>query len=604
MHKLSDTVDRKFIDSIDVSDWEIESDEGWVSISHIHKTIPYAEWIIKTSNSELICADTHILFDENLNEIFAKDLIPNKSFVMCKSGAELVISVEETTNKSNMFDVTVDSNNHRFYSGEFLSHNSQTTIGYVLWSSLFKDTQNIVILANKGSLARDLLDRYQRSYENLPMFLQQGVVIWNKGNIELENGSKVTAAATSSSAVRGGSYTHVILDEFAHVHNNLAEEFFTSVYPVISSGEKTKITIISTPNGMNLFYKIFTDAKAGKNDYSCIDVHWTQVPGRDEKWKEEFIRNTSVRQFAQEIECSFLGSTNTLISGEKLACLPYKEPVGEYSNMTIYEQPIKEIKDEYSEKIISTDHLYAITVDVSEGKNLDYSAFSIFDVSAIPYKQVAVYRNNNISPMIFPAIIKGCAEYYNDAHVLVEINNNPQVADVLQEDLGYENVFRVSSGNKKAQTISLRSGKTFSGLKMSPLVKRVGCSSLKTLIENDKLIINDFETISELTTFVLDGPTYRAEEGCNDDLAMTLVIFAWLASQKLFKEIVSNDIKRQLQMEYFEEFDDEDMLPVIGPTNGTQLDFYQEEGTLWVNASPGNRSDDIYKELFDNFFRG
>lgn len=479
------------------------------------------------------------------------------------------------------------------------SGKSQTTIAYILWVSLFKDTQNIVILANKGSLARDLLDRYQRSYENLPMWLQQGVVVWNKGSLELENGSKVSAAATSSSAVRGGSYTHVVLDEFAHVHNNLAEEFFTSVYPVISSGEKTKITIISTPNGMNLFYKLFTDAKAGRNDYACIDVHWSEVPGRDEKWKDEFIRNTSARQFAQEIECSFLGSTNTLISGEKLATLAYKDSVGTFSNMVIYEQPIKEKYDEDTGKIINKDHLYAISVDVSEGKNLDYSAFSVFDISGMPYKQVARYRNNNIAPMLYPSVIKACAEYFNNAHVLVEINNNPQVADLLVEDLGYDNVLRVFTGNKKPQTLSMKGGRGVAqGVKMTPLVKRQGCSTLKTLIENDKLIVNDFETISELTTFVQEGPSYKAEEGCNDDLAMTLVIFAWMASQKLFKEIVDHDLRKQLQLEEFD-YIEEEQLPIIEQDNPLGTTFFVEDGVVWTDS----KSNEPYKEIFDHYFR-
>lgn len=480
------------------------------------------------------------------------------------------------------------------------SGKSQTTIAYILWVSLFKETQNIVILANKGSLARDLLDRYQRSYENLPMWLQQGVVVWNKGNIELENGSKVSASATSSSAVRGGSYTHVVLDEFAHVHNNLAEEFFTSVYPVISSGEKTKITIISTPNGMNLFYKLFTDAKAKRNDYACVDVHWSEVPGRDQKWKEDFIRNTSERQFAQEIECSFLGSTNTLISGEKLATLAYKEPVGKMQDMVIFEQPVKELYDDDTGRVVNKDHLYAMTVDISEGKNLDYSAFNIYDVSGMPYKQVARYRNNNIPPMLYPTIIKSCAEYYNNAYVLIELNNNPQVADLLVEDLGYENVLRVFTGNKKPQMLSMKGGKGVTpGVKMTPLVKRQGCSTLKTLIENDKLIINDFETISELTTFVQEGPSYKAEEGCNDDLAMTFVLFGWLASQKLFKDIVDHDVRKQLQLEEFD-YVEEETLPVIAPPN-PDIVYFIEDDAVWVEGN--NLGLDPYKQLFDDSFK-
>lgn len=318
MHKLSDTIERKFIDSLDLNnEWEIESDEGWVPITQIHKTVPYTEWNIRTKNNELICADTHILFDENFHEVFAKDLIPEKSFIMCRDGPELVIKVIKTDKESNMYDITVDSDNHRFYSNNILSHNSVTTIAYVLWSSLFKDHQNIAILANKGALARDLLDRYQRAYENIPKWLQQGVVIWNKGNIELENGSKVVASSTSSSAIRGGSFTHVILDEFAHIHNNLAESFFNSVYPVISSGETSKITIISTPSGLNHFFKLFSDAKAKRNDYACIDIHWTRVPGRDNKFREEVIRNTSLRQWQQEFE-SCCENTTIEIDGQEM----------------------------------------------------------------------------------------------------------------------------------------------------------------------------------------------------------------------------------------------------------------------------------------------
>lgn len=479
------------------------------------------------------------------------------------------------------------------------SGKSTTTIGYVLWATLFNNNYSVAFLANKGSLAIELLDRYQKMFESLPLFLQQGVVYFNKGSVEIENGSKVIAAATSSSSIRGNSFSHVILDEFAHVGNNLAEEFFMSVYPVISSGETTKLTMISTPNGLNLFYKIFTDAKAQRNDYHCIDVHWTMVPGRDEKWKDDFIRNTSLRQFQQEIECNFLGSTNTLVSGEKLATLAYKEPVNKFSDMIIFEEPIKYALDDDTGKPISGDHLYAICVDVSEGKNLDYSAFSVIDISSMPYKQVAIYRNNNIPPMLFPSVIKVCAEYYNNAHVLVEINMNPQIADILCEDLGYENVLRVFTGNKKPQVLSMKGGRGVAqGLKMTPLVKRIGCSTLKTLIENDKLIIQDFESISELTTFVVNGPSFAAEEGCNDDLAMTLVIFSWMTTQRMFKDIVAHDLRKQLQIEHFD-FADEEMLPVIAPTNGLEGNYFVEDDSVWVATS----AKDPYQEIFDHYFR-
>jgi hypothetical protein len=474
-----------------------------------------------------------------------------------------------------------------------------TSVSYILWLSLFNSDQNIAILANKGDLAREILDRYQLAYENLPLWLQQGVKVWNKGNIELENGSKVLASATSSNAIRGGSFTLVFLDEFAFVPPNIAEKFFTSVYPVISSGKTTKMIIVSTPNGMNLFYKMWTDALGKRNDYKTFSIHWSMVPGRDEKFKEDTIKNTSLRQWQQEFETEFLGSTNTLISGEKLATISYKDEINDFSGMKIYEEPIKEFFDEEGNQVTRT-HMYAMTVDVSEGRNLDYSAFSVFDVSTMPYKQVARFRDNTISPLLYPNILQMCAVYYNNAYVLIEINNNPQVAEILQNDLEYENVMRVVSGNKKAQTLSSGFGNGMAlGLKMSPLVKRMGCSTLKTLIEMDKLIINDFETYSELTTFVSNSNSYEAEEGCNDDLAMTLVIFGWLSTQKYFKEIVDHDIRKQLQLEKFNISDDDDILPIIDKWSGLEVPFFVSEDTVWIETKDKDPYEKLLKELLD-----
>jgi hypothetical protein len=475
-----------------------------------------------------------------------------------------------------------------------------SSVSYILWMSLFNADQNIAILANKGDLAQEILDRFQLAYENLPMWLQQGVKVWNKRSIELENGSKVLASATSSNAIRGGSFTCVFLDEFAFVPSNIAEGFFTSVYPVISSGKSTKMIIVSTPNGMNLFYKMWTDSVAKRSEYKNFSIHWSMVPGRDEKFKEQTIKNTSLRQWQQEFECDFLGSTNTLISGEKLATLVYKNPINKYSDALIYEEPIKETYDEETGEQISKDNTYVICVDVSEGKNLDYSAFSVVNISTMPYRQVAIYRNNSIPPMLFPTIIKAVAQYYNNAFVLIEINNTPQIADLLLEDLEYDNVLQVSSGNKKAQTVTInRGGKNIArGVKMSPLVKRMGCSTIKTLVENDKLILNDFETISEFTTFVINGPSFSAEEGCNDDLAMTLVIFGWLVTQKFFKEMVEIDIRKQLQMEHFN-YIEEEQLPMGEISTGREISHFVEDGAVWVESIYTDPYGDILKNLID-----
>jgi hypothetical protein len=461
-----------------------------------------------------------------------------------------------------------------------------TSVAYLLWLTLFSDSQNIAILANKGSLARDILSKYQLAYENLPMWLQQGVVTWNKGNVELENGSKIIAASTSSSAVRGGSFNVVFLDEFAFVPANIANEFFTSVYPVISSGTTTKIIIVSTPNGMNLFYKLWMDAIGKKNGYKTFQIHWSMVPGRDEAWKEETIKNTSEEQFRQEFECEFLGSTNTLISGSKLAQLAYLEPIAKHDNLEIYEMPIREDENE-----TTLAHMYAITVDPSEGRNLDASCFSVIDISSVPYKQVAKYNSASIPPVLFPTIIYNTAKLYNNAYVLVEINNTPQIADTLHQDLEYENVVKIETGNKKAQSMGAGFGRGSQlGIKMSPQVKRIGCSNLKTLIENNKLIINDFDTISQLTTFVSSHNSFKAEEGSNDDIVMTLVLFSWMTTQQYFKEIVNHDLRKQMQLEMLNQSDEE--IPSFGLfDDGMDKKYVVEGGDVWLS-----------REDSDNFF--
>jgi hypothetical protein len=470
-----------------------------------------------------------------------------------------------------------------------------TTVAYLLWTILFKDSQSVAVLANRGETARGILGKLQLAYENLPMWLQQGVVEWNKGRVELENGSVIIASSTSGSAARSGSFNIVFLDEFAFVPANIATDFITSVYPVITAGTKTKIIIVSTPNGMNLFYKIWTDAVNKNNNYVPFEVHWSMVPGRDEDWKEETIRNTSEYQFRQEFETEFLGSSNTLISGKKLQSMTYSQPIAQHDKMVIYEQPIKGNDDDVK------DHLYCMTVDVSEGRNLDSSAFSVFDISTTPYKQVATYKSSSISPMLFPTIIHNAARMYNDAYVLVEINNNPQVADVIHQDLEYENLWKVFTGNKQPQQLSSGFGRGVQmGVKMSTPVKRVGCSNLKTLIEGDKLLIPDFDTISELTTFVADKTTFKAEGDNNDDLVMTLVLFAWAATQKYFKDIVNHDIRKQIQLENMNQIDEETLPAPIIETGLERPGLEVFDGDVWEVANGGEIYAGFIKDSFRN----
>ncbi len=430
------------------------------------------------------------------------------------------------------------------------SGKSTTIIAYLLHYCLFNSSVNVAILANKAAVARDLLGRLQLAYEHLPKWLQQGVMTWNKGSLELENGSKILASATSSSAVRGGSYNIIFLDEFAYVPNNIAEQFFSSVYPTISSGKTSKVMMVSTPKGMNLFYKMWNDAENGRNSYIPIEVHWSEVPGRDEKWKQETIKNTSEQQFNVEFECEFLGSVNTLIAPAKLRVLSHNNPLQDNAGLKVYEKPRE-------------DSAYVLVADVSRGITSDYSAFVVMDVSEVPYKQVAVYRDNEIKPMNFPQIIHKVAKAYNLAYVMIEINDiGGQVADALQFDLEYDNLIMTTMHGRNGQMAGggFSGKKAQLGVRTTKALKKVGCSNFKTMLEADKIHIQDFDTIVELTTFVSKGQSYEADEGSTDDLVMCMVLFSWLTDQTYFKELTNMDIRQQLWKEK-ENLVDQDMAP-------------------------------------------
>lgn len=448
-----------------------------------------------------------------------------------------------------------------------------TAAGYMLWSVLFQEDYSIAILANKGSLAREILDRIKYAYEYLPKWLQQGIIQWNRGNIELENKSKIYAYATSASGVRGGSFNLIFLDEFAFVQHNMAQEFFTATYPVISSGKTTKVIIVSTPNGLNLFYKMWTDAIEKRSTYKPIEIHWSMVPGRDQAWKDETVRNTSEEQFRQEFETEFIGSSATLVSGSKLRSLAFHNPISSMEGFDVYEEPIP-------------NHMYVATVDCSEGVGQDYSTINILDVTQTPYKQVAKYRNNKLPLLFFPTIIFSIATKYNEAFVLVETNNiGQQVVDILHYDLEYDNIFKLEQHNIKGTTISAGFKRsTTIGIKTSKTVKKIGCANLKTLIENDKLIINDFDTIAELNSFVRQRDSYAADEGNNDDLVMGLVLFAWLTAQSYFKDSTNIDIRKVL-LEEQNLLIEENLSPVGFIDDGRQEEIIVDGNDVWSSGT-------------------
>jgi len=457
---------------------------------------------------------------------------------------------------------------------------STTSVSYLLHYAVFNDSTNIGILANKAATARDLLGRLQTAYENLPKWMQQGIISWNKGSLELENGSKILAASTSASAVRGMSFNILFLDEFAFVPNHIAESFFASVYPTITSGKNTKVIMVSTPHGMNHFYRYWHDAERNKNEYVPTDVHWSEVPGRDAVWKEQTIANTSEQQFRVEFECEFLGSVNTLIAPSILKNMVYDNPITKNAGLDIYEKPEKE-------------HNYIITVDVARGLGNDYSAFIVFDVTQFPYKVVAKYRNNEIKPMLFPNVILDVAKGYNNAYLLVEVNDiGDQVASIIQYDLEYDNLLLCSMRGRAGQIVGqgFSGKKTQLGVKMSKTVKKVGCSNLKTLIEDEKILFNDYDIISELTTFIQKHNSFEAEEGCNDDLAMCLVIYAWLVQQEYFKELTDQDVRKRIYEDQRDQIE-QDMSPFGFIVDGTEDNsFVDSEGDRWHADEYGDRS--------------
>jgi hypothetical protein len=534
---------------------------------NLKRTNVSIEWTQENIEEYLKCKADPVYFTENYIKIINLDegLVP---FEMYPFQEKLVKNFHE--NRFNICKMPRQSGK------------STTVVSYLLHYALFNDSVTIGILANKAATARELLGRLQTAYEALPHWMQQGVAVWNRGSVELENKSKIIAASTSASAVRGMSFNIIFLDEFAFIPNHIADDFFSSVYPTISSGKSTKVIIVSTPKGMNHFYRLWHDAELGRNEYVTTDVHWSEVPGRDEAWKEQTIKNTSEAQFRVEFECEFLGSVDTLIAPSKLKAMVYDEPVGKgEKGGEIYATPEK-------------DHNYVITVDVARGVEKDYSAFIVFDTTSFPYKVVAKYRNNMIKPMLFPNVIMEFAKAYNNAFILCEVNDiGDQVASIIQYDLEYENLLMASMRGRAGQIVGqgFSGNKVQLGVKMSKTVKKVGALNLKAIIESDKLLISDYDIIAELTTFVEKANSFEAEEGCNDDLAMCLVIFAWLIVQDYFKEMTDDDIRKRVYDDQRDQIE-QDMAPFGFLSDGIteESSFVDSVGDRWNVDEYGDRS--------------
>ena len=692
----------KFLDEISTDEWEVETPTGWQSFSGISKTIEFEEYEIKTQKGKtLICADDHLVIKSNGEQVFVKDLSPSDCIITDESFDE-VLTVTKTGSSSSMYDLQNVLGGNVYFTNGILSHNTTSVVAYLLWYTLFNADKVVAILANKGNTAKEILARYMLALENIPFFLQPGCKVLNKNKVLFSNNTKIIAAATSSSSIRGESCSLLALDEFAFVND--AETFYTSTYPVISAGSSSKVIITSTPNGVgNMFHSLWTGAVTKTNLYHPFRIYWHDVPGRDEKWKAETIANTSQRQFEQEYECvaadsiitvrdifsnevidieiqelyavpfqfkkfelltpdgwssfrgisktqknvfaeitfedgmilecslsheilvkgsgftyaidliegttvvaknntflrvtrikiihsskdfydcldvgldhcyytngivshncSFLGSGRTLIDGNKLMGFSAQNPIRTNleGTVSIYEDP-------------KENHSYVMTVDVARGRGQDHSAFSIIDVTESPMKQVAAFYDNMISPLLFPVVLNKYGKQYNDAFIIVETNDNgSMVVNSLFQDLEYENLYN-----------EVRSGRTMFGVETTKRVKMLGCSTLKDLVEENRLLIYDKNTIQELCSFVSKGNSYEAETGNHDDLVMTLVLFSWFTSVSLFQSLTNINIRNELFEQEMKNLEDE--LSPIGILGDTGIDEVEapilEEfgGQLW-----------------------
>jgi len=508
--------------------------DGYLGNANLKRSSIPVEWTPEMIQEFLKCSEDPIYFSEKYIKIVHVDrgLIPIKLYDYQK---EIINSIT--------FNRRVVCNTSR------QAGKTTTAVAIILHYVLFNSYKTVALLANKGDAAREILDRIQIAYEALPKWIQQGVITWNKGSIELENGCKVVAAASSSSAIRGKSISFLYIDETAFLEN--WDEFFSSVYPTISSGETTKILLTSTPNSLNHFWKICKGAKEKTNGYIYIEVPWHRVPGRGDEWKKETLSGMdfNMEKFEQEFNCSFIGSSGTLISGQKLKTLLHSNPIAQSEGIMQYERPIK-------------DHIYALIADVSRGKGLDYSAFSVIDATEMPYKQVCTFRDNFVGPVDYAAIIYRIATMYNEAMVMVEINDiGGQVSDVLYLEYGYENIIFTENAGRSGKRVSGGFGKNVDrGIRTTKSVKSVGCSILKMLVEQEQLLLNDFNTIQELSRFSKKGASYEAESGSHDDMVMGLVLFSWLSDQMYFRDLTDVNTLMKLKEKTDEQLDD-DLLP-------------------------------------------
>ena len=521
------------------------------------------------SNSNLKAAGQAISFTQEQLEEYVKCAEDPIYFI---SNYCMIVTLDHGLQKFSLYPCQVNKINviHRNRMVILMEGRQQgkttTSAAYILWYTLFQEAKTVAILANKASAAREVLDRYQIMYESLPKWMQQGVVTWNKGDIELENRSKVFTAATTASGIRGKTVNMLYIDEAAIIPNNIADAFFASVYPTISSGSDTKILLSSTPLGYNHFWKFWNDAEHGRNGFVPLFIPYWEIPGRDQAWADNQHRLLGDLKFNQEVLCKFLGSSLTLISANAISQMSPGEIIYSKDGLDVYEKPVRESNE-------GPGRAYCLVADTAKGVGGDYSAFVVIDMTEMPYKIVAKYKDNKISPLLYPSVIYKVGTEYNNAYVLIEINSSEQVADILYNEYEYDNIVFVNrSGDGQTISGGFGGGRTQLGVVTDKRVKRIGCSNFKTLVEEKKLLIPDADIISEISTFIQVKNSYEADEGYHDDLVMPLVLFSWATTNNYFKELSNINI-RQVIYENQMKMIEQDLTPFGFYDDGQQTDM-------------------------------
>lgn len=499
-----------------------------------------------------------IAFRPSFDPFFLKRKSGNCDFskLVSRSKYHFMMKIEEADSVP-VKCIKVDNEESLFLVGKSLvpTHNTTSMATYIVWCIVFRKRFKVGIAADKDETALEIMDRIKTAYENLPYWMQQGVKKWDQHKVQLENGSRVESSATTKKTMRGKTFNFVLLDEFAFVDQNIADPFFTSIYPVVSKDDpsvpfekKPKMVIISTPNGMNHFHKLYTEAEEKQSSFKPIEIRWDDVPGRDKKFMEETIRNIGEDRWEQEYDGQFLGTPTSLVPASKLKTLVCRKPREELGDMKFWRSPVK-------------DHTYFISVDVCRGKGLDYHAMSVIDITQLPYEVVATYHNNTLDTMLLPSLVLEMAKRYNEAFVLVELNDiGLQVSNILSFDLEYENMLSTKTKGRSGQILSIESSNSM-GLTMSKPVKSTGCSNLKSLIMNDKLKFYDHTYISELSTFEIKSGQYKAADGAHDDMVMTLVSFAWATTEVYFSDLMDTNLRMSLFERKIQQMEEE-LVPV------------------------------------------